>query len=320
MRSGRRCSRRPLIHGSNHPQDHQADRSDRAAESGEPARAARDARQEAAEASAEGARAGSGCASRSGTRPDRAGGRGASQAERASSQAAQGGRATHRVHGDGPTWRNVAIGVATIDAATIDAATRDATTFGVAIVDATAVAAAHRAVAGSDPCPSSRESGRSAPVEAHERAGPVLAARSRRVDRERLGEGRRHGRHDARRAGVAARAHRHRSGGRAPSERAGDDPAQQADGLRLGPGRGRPSAGDRADQAGEPLGRRSVADAIQGEPPARARPGGAARHRLDRAARVHAGRPRGQAADRPRLGGREGIPGARRGHACPTPG
>ena len=61
--------------------------------------------------------------------------------------------------------------------------------------------------------PASRESRRPAPLEAHGRAGPVFAARGRQVDRERLGEGRRQGRHHARRAGVAAGAHRDRQGG-----------------------------------------------------------------------------------------------------------
>ena len=47
---------------------------------------------------------------------------------------------------------------------------------------------------GSNAISASRKPRRSAPVEAHERARPVLAARSRRVDRERLGEGGRPGR------------------------------------------------------------------------------------------------------------------------------
>ncbi len=71
MRCDRRRSRRPLTHGPNHAEDHQADRSDRAAESGERARAARDAGQEDAEGrrrGTRGARTGSGRTSGSGAR------------------------------------------------------------------------------------------------------------------------------------------------------------------------------------------------------------------------------------------------------------
>ena len=89
-----------------------------------------------------------------------------------------------------------------------------------------------------EPSAEARESRRSAPIETDERAGPLLAARSRRMDRERLGEGRRQGRRHARRARVATRADRIDPGGGAAPERAGDDPAQQADGLRFRPGRG----------------------------------------------------------------------------------
>ena len=161
----------------------------------------------------------------------------------------------------------------------------------------------------------SRESRRSAPVEADERAGPVLAARSRRMDRERLGAGERRRGHATRRAGAAPCQHRGRSGGGEAPERAGHDPAEQAGGLRLRPARGRPPIGDGAHQAREPLGRGSVAAS-------RSAPATCAAWRPRDAStsirpgcwstRRTAAWPGGSSA---RLGGREGIPGARRGAA-----
>ena len=125
--------------------------------------------------------------------------------------------------------------------------------------------------------------GESAAVEAHERARPLLAARSRRVDRERLGQGRRRRDEHARHARAAFRPHRDRPGRAQASGRARDDPPQQADRLRVGPGRGRLPAGERADPSGKSLGRRPRADHVQAEPPARPRTRGQARHRFHRA-------------------------------------
>ena len=120
----------------------------------------------------------------------------------------------------------------------------------------------------------------------------------------------------ARHARPAGRAHRDRPG-RAPApERAGDDPAQQADRLRVGPGRGRLPAGERADPPGESLGRgsarrsRSSPSHLRGLAPA-------GRLDIDSTGLIvftQDGRV-AQAPDRPRLRSREGIPGARRGHA-----
>ena len=110
-------------------------------------------------------------------------------------------------------------------------------------------------------------------------------------------------------------------GGVAAPERAGDDPAQQARGLRLRPARGRPRARDGAHQAGEPLGRGSVAARSSGpatcagsHPPAASTsipPGCIVFTQDGRVAKRLIGQ---------RLGGREGIPRARRGHARPTRG
>ena len=55
--------------------------------------------------------------------------------------------------------------------------------------------------------------------------------------------------------------------------------------------------------------------AMEARAPARPRARRPARHRFDRPPGVHAGRARRAPADRPRLRGREGIPGAGRGHA-----
>ena len=54
---------------------------------------------------------------------------------------------------------------------------------------------------------------------------------------------------------------------------------------------------------------------VQAQPSARAGARRPARHRFHGPHRLHAGWPRRAAADRPRLRSREGIPGARRGHA-----
>ena len=96
--------------------------------------------------------------------------------------------------------------------------------------------------------------------------------------------------------------------GRAVQARHGAD--QQADRLRQRPGRGWLQAGGGAGQAGEPLGRRSVARAVPPDPAAQPGAGRPARHRFGRPAGADPGRPRRQAADRRGHRDRQGIPGA----------